>query len=243
VLSSIFHDTSMDNLICPVCKGEIFQDFANRLLARCATCGSLERTRAVYLVLDKFKLVAPGARILHFAPEKCLMDFFMATHSETYQPCDLSPEKYSNNKLLRLDICEDLYSMPSDSWDVILHNHVLEHILCSVKGVLKGFARILKPGGSMVFTIPVWKGTKSIEDLNPHLSDEERFMRFGQHDHVRIFGDDVLDIIKNALGKDCVIPLEDYLTEEESLRAGIPWQKGIHPTGNSVFWFRKEFEE
>lgn len=185
--------TNMTIVICPICNGQVFGEFGGRPNAQCLTCGALERARLVYLAMQKLGLPRQNDSILHFAPEKAFMDLFTQSHGDQYHPCDLFPELYTNSrkKVERLNICEDLYSMASDEWDLILHNHVLEHLLCSVKGVLRGFQRIMKPGGTMIFTIPIWLGRTSIEDLNPHLSDVERLQKSGQKDHVRLFGDDV----------------------------------------------------
>ncbi|WP_426587872.1 class I SAM-dependent methyltransferase [Dapis sp. BLCC M229] len=180
--------------------------------------------------------------ILHFAPEKCLINLFSESHGEKYEVCDLFPEKYKNSKktVRRLDICEDLYSMPSDQWDLILHNHVLEHLFCSVKGVLRGFDRILKPGGTMLFTIPVSsKQRTTTENLNPYLSDEERSKKFGQKDHVRIFGGDVIDLIQQALGVDCLVPVKSLFTQKELNMAGVQWRAEKEPHGQSIFLYRK----
>lgn len=231
----------MNTVTCPICNGENFGSFAGRLEAQCLTCMSLERGRAVHLCLQKLGLPRSDDRILHFAPEKCLMDVFSQTHGEKYQPADLFPQiyKHPTKKVRRIDICEDLYSLPSDEWDLILHNHVLEHLFCSVKGVLRGFERILKPGGSMIFTIPIWKGRTTIEDLNPHLSDADRLANFGQKDHVRLFGGDVVDLIENALGVNCFIPITTLFTKNEFQKAGIPWKPENEPNPNSIFLYKK----
>lgn len=226
---------------CPICGGQSFGEFAGRPRAKCLSCHSLERGRVVHLTLQKLGLPRKEDKILHFALEICFINLFTSTHEENYQPCDLFPDIYKNSKkeVKRIDICEDLYSMPSSSWDLIIHNHVLEHLLCSVRGVLRGFDRILKPGGTMIFTIPIHRGKETIEDLNPGLSELERRKRFGQKDHVRLFGDDVTDLIAESLGKDCFIPVSTLFTEEEFLLHAIPWEPSKEPHGHSIFVYRK----
>ncbi|ERT03839.1 methyltransferase domain protein [Lyngbya aestuarii BL J] len=231
----------MTTVICPICKGQKFGKFANRPSAKCLTCGSLERGRVIYMVLVKLGIPRAEDRILHFAPEKCFIDLFTKSHAEKYQAFDLFPERYKNSKttVRRFDICEDLNSMPSDEWDFILHNHVLEHLFCSVKDVLHGLARILKPEGTMVFTIPIHKRQKTIENLDPFLSEIERKKTFGQKDHVRLFGYDVMYTIKESLGVNCFIPVTSLFEEEEFVKAGIPWQPENEPNGKSIFLYKK----
>lgn len=232
----------MKTVICPICSGKKFGAFAGRPTAKCLACGSLERGRAVYLAMQKLGVPRPGDNILHFAPERCFIDLFSQSHGDKYEPVDLFPEKYKNpqKRVQRLDICEDLYSLPSNSWDLILHNHVLEHLLCSVKGVLRGFDRILKPGGTMLFTIPVHRRQQTIEDLNPSLSEVDREKKFGQKDHVRLFGRDVLDVINKSLGVDCFVPVKSLFTQEEFLNTGIPWNPEIEPHAHSIFIYKKQ---
>lgn len=227
-------------MICPICNGSTFGTFAGRPLAKCMKCGSLERTRIVYMTLVKLGLPRPNDRILHFAPEKCFIDLFTQSHGEKYEAVDLFPEKYKHSTKIvkRLDICEDLYSLPSNKWDLILHNHVLEHLFCSVKGILRGFERILKPQGTMIFTIPINEQRKTIEDLNPHLAAKERSKKFGQENHVRLFGGDVVDLIRQSLGKDCLIePISLFTQEELNMLQFFPNKK---LSGNSVFVYKKD---
>ena len=232
----------MNTVTCPICKNQTFKSSIGRPYNVCLNCGSLERTRVIYMALAKLGIPGINDRILHFAPEKCFIDLFSESHGEKYEPVDMFPENYKHltERIRHLDICEDLYSLPSDSWDLILHNHVLEHILCSVKGVLRGFARILKPGGIMIFTIPVHPKQVTTEDLNPYLSGAERKKRFGQKDHVRLFGGDVLDLIKEALGIDCFVPVTSLFTQNEFEKAGIIWKPEMEPHGESIFLYRKE---
>lgn len=235
----------MNIVTCPICNGQTFKKSTRHRYHVCLTCGSVERTRMMYLTMIKLGIPRTNDRILHFAPEKSFINLFSESHGEKYQACDLFPEqsRYKNSKKVvrRLDICEDLYSMPSDEWNLILHNHVLEHLFCSVKGVLCGFDRILKPGGAMLWTIPVKSKLRTTENLNPDLSDEERVKKFGQKNHVRRFGGDVLDLIEQALGVDCFVPVKSLFTEKELKMAGIQWKPEKKPDGDSIFLYRKNY--
>src|ERR1700761_8296239 len=64
-----------DDVFCPVCGGEFdrFKDDWNRGNALCWRCGSHERHRVQWLLLDQRpRLLADAKRLLHFAPEWCL---------------------------------------------------------------------------------------------------------------------------------------------------------------------------
>ena len=53
---------------CNICGGTAFSDMPGRPLARCVSCGGLERARVAALHIQHKLGLKPGARILHFAP-------------------------------------------------------------------------------------------------------------------------------------------------------------------------------
>ena len=231
----------MNTVTCPICKNQTFKSSIARPYNQCLNCGSLERDRVVYMTLVKLRIPRQDDSILHLSPEKCFINHFSKTHGEKYKAVDLCPERTHSPKIVqRLNICQDLYSMASNSWDLILHNHnVLANIFCSVTGVLQGFNKILKPGGTMIFTIPVTSNKTTFENLNPYLPEVERLKKFGQKNRVRCFGTDVVDLIREALGTDCFIPIKFLFSQQELEEAGVPWQPDKEPNGNSIFLYRK----
>jgi len=120
-----------------------------------------------------------------------------------------------------MDICDIQY--PDNSFDVIFCSHVLEHVQDDKKA-LREFWRILKPTGQACILIPI-SAEITFEDLSiidPH----EREILFGQHDHVRRYGPDVLDRIKEADFKVTVIQTEDLADSQEINYMGlIPEEK------------------
>ena len=174
---------------CPICNNKEFKTYNNRKKAQCTKCKSLERGRYLWLVLQKMNILKPKIRVLHIAPENFLIKPLHDLCGDYYHPCDIEPNRYNNQiiKIFKLDMCSDLNKLPSDCFDLIIHNHVLEHIPCSVEAVLKSLIRIMKPGGYQFFTVP-FRGDFTQEDLSDNLSDEERTKKFAQADHLRIFG-------------------------------------------------------
>ncbi len=172
---------------CNLCGARSFIDYAGRAAAMCTECGSVERTRALKLILDHFKLIWPGARVLHIAPELGIARHIHATVGEGYDPVDLAPERYREVGARRFDLAEDAARLPGATYDLILHSHVMEHITCDVTSVLWHLHRAIKFSGKHVFCVPIMPGYYE-SDLSPALTPEQRFKRFGLHDHVRRFG-------------------------------------------------------
>lgn len=153
---------------------------------------SLERHRLLWLYLQRetnfFK--AP-AKVLHFAPEQPFYKRFKKLDNINYTTTDL------NSPLA--DVKADICALPfeDNSFDVILCNHVLEHIPDDTQA-MKELYRVLKTGGWGIFQIPQdLKRAETYED-NSITEKSERTRIFGQYDHVRIYGRDYFEKLRSV---------------------------------------------
>jgi len=224
---------------CPVCKSTSFLPFNGRENARCAACLSMERTRLLWLILNKLDLFRPGLRVMHVAPELPLVKRYSELLAERYHACDFDVSRYTSNytTVRPLDLCCDLVKLPSRSFDVIIHVHVLEHVRCGTEGVLQELERILAPGGHHLLSVPV-RGELTIEDLSDDLTDEQRFKMFGQADHMRIFGrksfPELLDRVWGVRDKHHIDPIEHFSAEELEV-AAIPKEAWTGISSHTIF--------
>jgi predicted SAM-dependent methyltransferase len=152
---------------------------------------SLERHRLLWLYLkNETSFFTKPLKVLHFAPEQCFLKRFRALNNLEYTTTDLlSPIA---------DVKADICNLPfeDNSYDVILCNHVLEHIPDDTKAMQELY-RVMKPGGWGVFQVP--------QDLNRDITFEdntitdrkERTKIFGQYDHVRIYGRDYFNKLRS----------------------------------------------
>lgn len=152
---------------------------------------SLERHRLLWLYLkSETDFFTANKSVLHFAPEQCFLNRFRALKNLEYTTTDLE----SPIADVKADICN--LPFKDNSYDIILCNHVLEHIPDDTKAMQELY-RVMKPGGFGVFQIP--------QDLNRGLTFEddtitdkaERSKIFGQYDHVRIYGRDYFDKLRS----------------------------------------------
>lgn len=179
-------ETERPSPCCNLCGNASFTDMPGRPSVRCASCGSLERTRVTALHLDRRIRPPAGARILHFAPERGLAAKLRAMGGENYRALDIAPGNYPGQNVETFDLCRDVFELPRDTYDIIVHNHVLEHIECNYSAVLVRLTRSLTAGGTMLFSTPILDG-----DFSDSLSDapiEAKRERFGPMLHVRQFG-------------------------------------------------------
>ncbi|MCF6369503.1 methyltransferase domain-containing protein [Rhizobium halophilum] len=127
----------------------------------------------------------------HFAPERSLYVRLSARHTNPNYFCyDFFPEIYAfaKEKISKHDLCDTQANQKLPLADVIIHNHVLEHLPVDWRRVLRELNSRLMPGGLQAITVPTRRG-RFDEDLSD-LPPEERKRRFAQEDHMRIFGDE-----------------------------------------------------
>jgi phosphoglycolate phosphatase len=211
---------------CPICGGTEFVDFRKRVKAKCAACGSLERTRTVKLILDHVVKLRPGMQVLHFAPERSLTGFIHGVVGAGYKCFDLDPSGYKETpvEVKAFNLCKDVFDLPERTYDLVMHNHVLEHLPCNYTVVLQQLQRSVKPGGYHVFSTPIPAGRYD-EDLDPALSNDERIARFLQSDHIRRFGkEDFEATLGMVFGHKKTYSMLQFLTAEQLTGAHVPKQ-------------------
>lgn len=230
--------TDTTRLRCNICGGENFVDMPERPKVRCASCGSLERTRVCALRLQGDLAPRPGANVLHFAPERGLSQFLRTLSQGNYRAVDIAPENYPGLGAERFDLCRDVFSLPESTYDIIVMNHVLEHIECNYSAVLLRLARALTDDGVLMFSVPV--DGEEFRDNIALGTDAEKAARFGAFRHYRNFG---RAFIGQTLGMLFDMPsdydLTRHVTEAQLREAAIRPHHWRKVTGASVFVVRR----
>ena len=177
----------------PVLKEKHVVGGGYRLNAVCPNCGSNDRERLVYLYLRKHKkdIFSNKIKVLHVAPEKKLQEALLTNPAIDYLTADIEPSK----AMVQMDITDIQY--PDNSFNAIICNHVLEHIVEDKKAMAELY-RILRPGGWAILQVPVSLSlSKTYEDFSI-TSAREREKAFGQSDHVRIYARDYKNRLEEA---------------------------------------------
>jgi ubiquinone/menaquinone biosynthesis C-methylase UbiE len=149
--------------------------------------------------------------MLHVAPEKGLAKRFQEAPNLDYLSADLDPER----AMVAMDLTDIQY--PDDTFDVIYCSHVVEHIPDD-RRALRELYRVLKPGGWAMIHAPILRET-TFEDASV-TSPEERTRVFGQWDHVRSYGEDYVDRLREAGFEVSVERFIDSFSDEEVERLG-----------------------
>lgn len=151
---------------------------------------SLERHRLLWLYLkNETDFFSAPHKMLHFAPEQAFYKRFRKLDNLEYTTTDLNSPLAD----VKADICD--LPFPDNHYDIIFCNHVLEHIPNDRKAMQEMF-RVLRPGGWAILQIPQdLDREKTFED--PTITDpQERARLFGQYDHVRVYGRDYFDKLR-----------------------------------------------
>jgi hypothetical protein len=177
---------------CSCCGflGEFSPGPRQRPDAVCPRCGSLERHRFLQLVgpfLRDFWLPQTRppelAKLIETAPSAATAPFRKLFRSST--TADSDPE--ADGPVV--DIVTSLTDLPTPSKcaDILLALHVLERIPDDRKAMSE-IARVLAPTGLAILQVPLSRLDATDEEVVD--TPEERLARYGQADHVRLYGKD-----------------------------------------------------
>jgi Methyltransferase domain len=178
---------------CPICESCLreFVPFDEKEQnRRCPVCGSLERHRLVWLFMhQKTNLFTPPRkRMLHIAPEPCLASNFEGCENIDYVSANLTGYAMTRADLTQL-------CFPYGIFDAVYASHVLEHIPDD-RGAMREIYRTLKPGGWALLQVPI-KAKSTNEDATIKDPDKRK-QAFGRRDHVRVYGEDYYDRLRDT---------------------------------------------
>ena len=190
---------------CNICDGDKFNIWRGRPDEMCDGCGALARHRMAWAVYQKhlldYNVDLKPLRVLHLAPEACLHPLLKEKFGAGYICADAYPETYPHAECLKLFFPHDFKIFPDSYFDIILHNHVLEHIPGHYGDHLKAFARLLKSGGRMIISVPgPYMNRQTIEGGENLSNDTERLEQFLQEDHYKLLGADFVEFLEAMPG-------------------------------------------
>src|SRR5690606_40218460 len=116
--------------------------------------GAHSRQRLVWHFLKhEIGILEKKLRVLHVAPELAFMAILKDRKNLEYVPGDKMVAGYSDQKGVR-NIDLTALEFPDRSFDLVICNHVLEHIPDDL-AAMREIHRVLAPGGKAVITVPI----------------------------------------------------------------------------------------
>jgi SAM-dependent methyltransferase len=156
-------------------------------------------------------------KMLHVAPESCFEPIFKDQLGGNYLTADL----LNPRAMVKMDICDIQY--PEGSFDVIYCSHVLEHII-NDKQAMREFFRVLKSNGWAILNVPITRET-TFEDSSI-VDPEERLKAFGQEDHVRRYGQDYVERLRDSGFTVKITKVGNLANSDEAARMGLTQASG-----------------
>lgn len=191
----------------------------------CQESGSNDRDRLYAMFLDKLMAETPiGAKlkILDFSPSKPFEEYMRWNKSFDYVTADGLLDTYD----IVVDV-QNMVNLNDNTFDGVICSHVLEHVPDDVKA-MKEIFRVLKPGGWAILMVPINLNRTEIDEDFTVTDIAERWRRFGQDDHLRVYSKKgYMERVQNSgfklleLGK-------DYFGEFEMQRCGVTEQSILY---------------
>jgi hypothetical protein len=196
---------------CPCCNwiGPAFMATwnwrATSFQAQCPQCDSRSRHRGLVKLLAKSLENKPAGPIIFFAPELILMNQLL----NLIPAADVLTTDY---KSVDVDFPgEDIQnlSFPNSSYAMLICNHVLEHVLDDQKALVE-CARVLKPKGVAIFTVP--------GDF--HTTATVHFKQLDSNGHYRHYGMDFKRKVETVFGSVEAVDMSESSNPSFRVRQG-----------------------
>ena len=200
-----------DQVQCACCGTSASSYLRQDLGDTCAFCASRPRQRFIALYLQQH--LPAGATILHFAPELCLQRFLRARPQVSYLSADLCS--------IHADVHVDLADAPTtlaklgtQKYSILIASHILEHLPDDL-GAMRLFTQLLRPDGLALFQVPLNPAAETYEDWSI-TTPEGRLQAFGQEDHVRVYGPDIVNrLTASGFHVETIDPTQAYSPDEQ----------------------------
>lgn len=162
----------------------------------CPYCQSTDRDRLVQLYLEySYKIENKKIKLLHIAPEPALFNRLNKHKNIDYIPATKYHEGIYYPKNITLVDLTDMHFSDGE-FDMIICNHVLEHIDNDKLAFCEIF-RVLRKGGIAILQVPYSNLLEQTYE-NPKMTTvSQREEHFGQFDHVRLYGIDYPNKLKD----------------------------------------------
>lgn len=125
-------------------------------------------------------------RLLHVAPDYGLYVWLSEQPLLTYVGSDIDADRYRHVDNMK---SADLTNLPFDSdvFDIVVCSHVLEHVPDDM-AAMREIHRVLRPAGEALLLVPLALDGNGTDEDPTVVQASERERRFGQWDHVRLYG-------------------------------------------------------
>jgi SAM-dependent methyltransferase len=163
---------------------------------RCPFCKANHRVRLLQLFFDlRTDIYDRPVRLLHISPHRFLARVLREKSNIDYVSGALYPDRLPHLPTVRVDVTD--IDFPDGDFDVVICNHVLEHVREDRQAMDEIF-RVLRPGGFSVLQVPLALDLQETLEDPSVVDPAERSRAYGQKDHLRLYGLDYFDRLESA---------------------------------------------
>jgi SAM-dependent methyltransferase len=217
--------------VCPCCGWHVRgftwggASFRTRPLGYCPRCNAKARHRRIWLFLERrTNLFADRIRLLEISPKYSFARRFVRMANLEFVGADLDGRPHV---AVRTDLTA--LAMDSETFDAVICVHVLEEIVDDRRG-MREIHRVLRPGGWALISVPTRLDRPTYED--PSITSPiDRQREFGEKAHVRVYGGDIVDRLREA-GFAVDVDLARDVPPEDRERFGLR-------DDENIFWCTK----
>lgn len=188
---------------CPICGPTLFVRLnGTDWGVRCVRCGSAPNTLLIASVLQDLCPHLGEMKVYALASYGPLFDYLSAHSGHltiSYYDPDVPPGEYRDGVQ-----CQNVQQLTfaDETFDLCVHSEVFEHVAEDHQG-FRDIHRVLKPGGLMVFTVPVFDRDNTVERARLVHGEIEHMLPPEYHDdqlrgRVLAFRDYGWDVVKRA---------------------------------------------
>ena len=194
-----------------------------RTNSECPWCGSYDRERWYLLFITHYgALLHRPSKILHVAPSDNLRRFLSnQQHVTLYVTTDLMRDDVD----MRFNITEIPFA--DEYFDVVICNHVLQDVPDDSQAMVE-IARVLKRGGWALLQVPIALKLTATLDGSAIVDPNERNRRFGDPAHVRLYGRNYAEKLREAGFEVCLIEPTALLSRRQVEQYGIIARETIY---------------
>jgi len=182
---------------------------------KCPNCVSATRQKFLVHFLAELAETRTGQiETLYFAPDPGPLMWFDRSPRFDVTTTDLSAPDVD----VHMDITA--LSKPDRSYDAIVCSHVLEHIPDDLQA-MRELRRVLRDDGTLFIQVPYDRDVAETDE-DPTITDRaERIRRFGQFDHVRKYGRDLITRLQSVGFDVRAVTVDETLSAADKTRFGL----------------------
>jgi O-antigen biosynthesis protein len=182
----------------------------------CPDCYSMDRERLYAWYLKNNIKLAKNSSFLDFAPSASLSKWIKKNFTCQYVTADL----FMDDVDVKTDI-EDMRVFDTASFDFVICSHVMEHVSNDVKAMGEIY-RVMKPGAKAIIMTPILKNFDGVDE-DPACTDvAERWRRFGQDDHIRLYSQKIFTSRLKEVGFTLELITGGQIPAEDKAAYGLP---------------------